>query len=40
MVVVIIEGEEAVLAVNLGRAIETNEAFATRLFSNYFEDLL
>jgi len=26
--------------VNLGRHIVTNGAFATRLFSNYFEDLL
>jgi len=28
------------LGVNLGRPIITNGAFATRLFSNYFDDLL
>jgi len=39
MKVVIVEGEGAVLGVNLGRPIVTNGAFATRLFSNYFEDL-
>jgi len=38
--VVIEEGAGAVLGVNLGRLIVTNGAFATRLFSNYFEDLL
>jgi len=37
--VVIVEDEGAVLGVNLGRSIVTNGAFATRLFSNYFEDL-
>jgi len=37
---VIVEGEGAVLEVNLGRPIVTNGAFATRLFSNYSEDLL
>jgi len=31
--------EGAVLGVNLGRPIVTNGAFATQLFSNYFEDL-
>ena len=36
----IVEGEGAVLRVNLGRPIVTNGALATRLFSNYFEDLL
>ena len=30
----------AVLGVDLGRPIVTNGAFVTRLFSNYFEDLL
>jgi len=30
--------EGTVLVVNLGRPIITNGAFATRLFSNYFED--
>jgi len=39
MGVVIVEGEGAVLGVNLRRPIVTNGAFATRLFSNYFEDL-
>jgi len=39
MRVVIVEGEGAVSGVNLGRPIVTNGAFATRLFSNYFEDL-
>jgi len=37
MGVVIVEGEEAVSGVKLRRPIVT---FATRLFSNYFEDLL
>jgi len=36
MEVVIVEGEGAVLGVNLGRPIVTNGDFATRLFSNYF----
>jgi len=31
--------EGAVLGVNLGCPVVTNKAFATRLFSNYFEDL-
>jgi len=31
--------EKAVLGVNLGHPIVTNGDFATRLFSNYFEDL-
>jgi len=39
MGMMIIEGEGAVLEVNLGRLIVTNGAFATRLFSSYFEDL-
>jgi len=39
--VVIVEGEMAVLGLNLGRPIVTNGDFATRLFSNYFgQDLL
>jgi len=38
--VVIVEGEGAVSGVNLGRPIVINGAFATRLFSNYFADLL
>jgi len=39
--VVIGEGEGAVLAVNLGRPIVTNEDFATRLFPSHFgQDLL
>ena len=33
--VVIVEGEGAVLGVNLGRPIVTNGDFATRLFQNY-----
>ena len=37
--VVIIKGEGQILGVNLGRPIVTN-AFATRLFLNYFENLL
>jgi len=37
--VVIVEGEGAVLGVNLERPIVTNGAFATRLFSNCCEDL-
>jgi len=41
MGVVIIEGEGAVLEVNLGRPIVTNGDFATRLFPNYIgQDLL
>jgi len=40
MRVVIVEGEGADLGVNLGCPVVTNGAFATRLFSNYFEDLL
>jgi len=39
MGVLIVKGEEAVLRVTLGRPIVTNVAFATRLFSKYFEDL-
>ena len=35
----IIKGKGTLLGVNLGRPIVTNGAFATRLFSNYFEDL-
>jgi len=38
--VVIVEWEGAVLVVNLGRPIVTNGAFATRLFSDYFEHLV
>ena len=39
--VVIVEGERAVLGVNLGRPIVTNGYFVTRLFPNYFgHDLL
>ena len=38
--VVIIEREKGSFGVNLRRPIVTNGAFATRLFSNYFEDLL
>ena len=34
--VVIIEGERAVLGLNLGRPIVTNGDFATRLFPYYF----
>ena len=37
--VVIVKGEGTVLGVKLGRPIVNNGAFATRLFSNYFEDL-
>jgi len=38
---VIVEGEGAVLGVNLGRPIVINGDFATRLFPNYFgQDLL
>ena len=41
MGVVIVEGEGAVMGVNLGRPIIANEDFATRLFPNYFvQDLL
>jgi len=40
MGVVIIEGEEAVLVVNLGRPIVTNGDFAMRLFPNYFGQYL
>jgi len=41
MGMVIVEGEGAVLGVNLGRPIVTNKDFATRLFPNYFgQDLL
>jgi len=37
--VVIVEREgQNDLGVNFGRPIVTNEVFATRLFSNYFED--
>jgi len=36
MGVVIVEGECAVLGVNLGRPIVTNGDLATRLFPNYF----
>ena len=39
MGVVIVEGEGAVLGVNLGHPTVTNGALAT-LFSNYVEDLL
>jgi len=41
MRVVIVEGEGAVLGVNLGRSIVTNRDFATQLFPNYCgQDLL
>jgi len=40
MAVVIVEGKGIVLGVKLRRPIVTNGAFATRLFSDYFEDLL
>jgi len=36
MAVVIVEGEGAVLWVNLRRPIVTNGDFASRLFPNYF----
>jgi len=36
MGVVIVEGKGAVLRVNLGHPIVTNEDFVTRLFPNYF----
>jgi len=39
MKVVIVKREGAVFGVKLRRPIVTNGAFATRLFSNYFEDL-
>ena len=38
--VVIVEGEGAVLGLNLGRPIVTNGDFATRLFLNYFGQYL
>jgi len=38
MGLVIVKGEGTVLRV-MGRPIATNGAFATRFFSNYFEDL-
>jgi len=38
--VVIVEGEGAVLGLNLGRPIATNGNFATRLFPNYFGQYL
>jgi len=38
--VVIVEGEGAVLGLNLGRSIVTNWDFATRLFPNYFRQYL
>ena len=37
--VVIVEGEGSVWGMKLRRPVVTNGAFATRLFSNYFEDL-
>jgi len=38
--VVIVEGERAVLGLNVGRPIVTNGDFATRLFPNYFGQYL
>jgi len=38
--VVIVEGKGAVLGLNLGHPIVTNEDFATRLFPNYFGQYL
>jgi len=40
MGVVIVEGEGAVLGVNLGRPIVTNGDLVTRLFPNYFGQCL
>jgi len=40
MGVVIVEGEGAVLWVNLGHPIVTNGGLCDMLYSNYFEDLL
>jgi len=37
---VIVEGEGAVLGLNLGRSIVTNGEFVTRLFPNYFGQYL
>jgi len=40
MGVVIVEGKEAILGLNLGRPTVTNEDFTTRLFPNYFGQYL